>query len=137
MPLVRIERNPTARQLLVFGAAWLSLLGLAGLTSWTRGRHPAAQALWALAAGLPLASLVDRRILRLAYVGLSYATYPVGFAVSYVVLAVVYFLVLTPIGLAMRLFGHDPLTRKFDPRAQSYWIPRDAKKTMESYFNQG
>jgi hypothetical protein len=137
MPLVRIERNPTTRQLLVFGAAWLSLLGVAGLMSWMRGRHNAAEALWVLAAGLPLAALIDRRVPRLAYVGLSYATYPVGFALSYVVLAVVFYLVLTPIGLAMRLFGYDPLARKFDPRAQSYWIARDTKRTMESYFNQG
>jgi ABC-type uncharacterized transport system permease subunit len=137
MSLIRIERNPSGRQLLVFGTAWLVFLGSAGLVSWMRGRHPAAEILWVAAAALPLAGAASRRILQLAYVGLSYATYPVGFVVSYVVLAVVYFLVLTPIGLAMRLFGHDPLTRKFDPAAKSYWILTDRKKTVESYFNQG
>ena len=67
---------------------------------------------------------------------MSYATYPVGFVISHVVLALVYFLVLTPIGLTMRLFGHDPLSRKFDPGARSYWKPRHETKPTESYFNQ-
>jgi hypothetical protein len=137
MSLVRIEKNPTGRQLLVFGAAWLVFLGSWGLVAWIRGRNAAAEVLLALAAAVPLAGAVSRRILRIAYVALSYATYPVGFVVSYVVLALVYFIVLTPIGLVMRLLGHDPLLRTFDPAAKSYWIPRDKAKTVESYFNQG
>ena len=72
----------------------------------------------------------------MAYVGLSYATYPVGFVVSHAVLALVYFLALAPIGLTMRLLGHDPLSRKFEPGTKSYWKPRDGKRTAESYFNQ-
>lgn len=44
--------------------------------------------------------------------------------VSPIVLAVVFFLVLTPIGLIMRFFGADPLRLKFDPSAKSYWIER-------------
>jgi hypothetical protein len=137
MSLIRIERNPTGRQLLVFSVAWLLFLGSWGFMAWTHGRNAAAAVLWTLAAAVPLAGAVSRRILRLAYVALSHATYPVGFVVSYVVLAIVYFVVLTPIGLAMRLLGHDPLSRKFDPAAKSYWIPRDKAKTVESYFNQG
>lgn len=137
MTLARIEKNPSARQLLVFGVAWVAFFGFTGLLGWARGRHASSEALWAVAAGLPIAAAVSRRIPRLAFVGLSYATYPVGFVVSYVVLALVYFVVLTPIGLAMRLFGHDPLSRRFDPRAGSYWTPRDGKKTVESYFKQG
>jgi hypothetical protein len=137
MPLVRIDKNPSGRQLLVFAAAWLVFFGAWGLLAWRHGRHAHAEALWCLAAAVPAAGAVSRRILRLAYVGLSYATYPVGFVVSYVVLALVFFIVLTPIGLLMRLLGHDPLCRKFDPAAKSYWIPREGTKTVESYFNQG
>jgi Saxitoxin biosynthesis operon protein SxtJ len=137
MSLIRIERNPTGRQLLVFGAAWLVFFGAWGLLAWRHGRSASAEALWTLAAVVPAAGAVSRPILRLAYVGMSYVTYPVGFVVSYVVLALVFFLVLTPIGLVMRLFGHDPLTRKFDPAAKTYWIPRDGTRTVESYFKQG
>ena len=57
-------------------------------------------------------------------------------AMPYVVLAIVYFLALTPIGLTMRLFRHDPLSRRLDPQAKSYWKPRSAAKSAEDYFNQ-
>lgn len=44
---------------------------------------------------------------------------------SPVVMGVVYFGVVTPTGLLMRLFGKDPLRLKRDPAAQTYWIDRD------------
>jgi hypothetical protein len=136
MSIIRISKNPSARQLAVFAAAWFVFLGLSGIACWHRGRHPAADALWVLAAGVPLAGAVDRRILRHAFVGLSYATYPIGVVVSHVVLAIVFFLVLSPIGLAVRLLGHDPLARGFDRGAKSYWRRRDMTKPVGSYFNQ-
>lgn len=137
MSLIRIERNPSGRQLLVFGIAWLGFAGLLGAVCWLRGRHPAAEALWAAACAVPLAGAISRRFLRLVYLGLSYATYPVGYGVSHVVLALAYFLAVTPIGLTMRLFRYDPLSRKFDPGAKTYWKARGKPKPVESYFKQG
>jgi len=45
--------------------------------------------------------------------------------VSPVAMGVLFYLVITPIGLVMRAFGHDPLRLKFDPAAASYWIKRE------------
>jgi len=136
MSLIRINKNPSGRQLLVFSLAWLALLGLSGWRSWLRGRLPAAEALWILAAVIPLSGMLSRRPVRWIYLALSYATYPIGFAVSRVVLALVYYLALAPIGLTMRLFGYDPLFRRFDPAARSYWTDRIAARPTESYFQQ-
>lgn len=136
MPLIRINRNPTGRQLVVFGLAWLVFCGILGLRLRLHGHRAAADATWILAAGVPLAGAVIPGLLRRVYLGLSYATYPLGLVVSFVFLAVVYYLVLTPIGLAIRLFRHDPLARRFDPKAGSYWNSRDTKKSVESYFRQ-
>ena len=136
MSLIRINRNPSGRQLGVFGTAWLLFLGISGWLSWLRGHQGLAETLWVLAAIVPLGGIASRSFLRGVYLGLSYATYPVGLAVSHVVLVLVYYVVLTPIGLAMRLFGHDPLERRFDPGAKTYWTPREKAKTVESYFKQ-
>ena len=136
MSLVRINRNPSGRQLLVFALAWLAVLGAFGLSSWTHGRPRAALAAWALAAAVPLAGLASRRLLRGVYLAASYATYPIGYAVSRVALALVYYLALTPIALTMRAFGYDPLGRRFDPGAPSYWTRREGAKPTESYFRQ-
>jgi len=37
-----------------------------------------------------------------------------------IILTVVFFLVFTPVGLVMKLFGRDAMHRKFDPNAESY-----------------
>ena len=132
MSLLRLNRNPSSRQLIVFGLAWLGLLALAGGRYWWRSRHPAAEITWTLAVVIPLAGLICPRLLRHLYVGLSHATYPIGYVVSHVVLALAYYLVLTPVGLTMRLFRYDPLTRRFEPMAPSYWKPRETMKTAES-----
>jgi polyferredoxin len=48
-----------------------------------------------------------------------------GKVVSPIALGVVFYGVLTPVGAMMRLTGKDPLRLKLDPRAESYWIPRE------------
>lgn len=45
--------------------------------------------------------------------------------VSPVILGLLFFVTITPIGWLMRLSGARPLNLKFDSAAQSYWIPRD------------
>jgi len=48
-----------------------------------------------------------------------------GWVVSHVILAVVYFAVVTRVGLVRRLFGYDPLRLRVDGDAQTYWAARD------------
>lgn len=45
--------------------------------------------------------------------------------ISPVVLGLLFYLCVAPVGLLMRACGKDPLRLKRDPRAASYWIPRD------------
>jgi hypothetical protein len=60
----------------------------------------------------------------------------IGFVVSNVAVTAVYLLVVTPIGLALRMLGRDPLRRRFERERASYW--EDAEKTgdAERYFRQ-
>lgn len=57
--------------------------------------------------------------------------------VSPIALGILFFLVVTPTGLLMRLFGKDPLRLRFDAAADSYWIKRDPPgPTADSLNNQ-
>jgi len=40
-------------------------------------------------------------------------------------MALVYLLTVLPVGLCFRMLGKDPLGRKPDPNAKSYWIARE------------
>lgn len=48
----------------------------------------------------------------------------IGAVMSRIVLFGVFVLVVLPIGLVMRLFGHDPMARRFDKQAVSYRVAK-------------
>ena len=58
--------------------------------------------------------------------------------VNPLVMAVIYFAVVTPTGLVMRALGKDPLRLRYDPDAESYWIHRDPpgpeRESMKNQF---
>ena len=61
---------------------------------------------------------------------------PIGFVVSHVVMAALFFGLFMPIGLLFRLLGRDSLHRKSDPDASTYWIRRKAVADVRRYFRQ-
>lgn len=44
--------------------------------------------------------------------------------VNPIVLGVIFYVVLTPMGVLMRLRGRDPMQRRLDPQSTSYWVHR-------------
>ncbi|GAG37655.1 unnamed protein product, partial [marine sediment metagenome] len=54
----------------------------------------------------------------------------------HLILAIVYYFVLTPIGLCMRLVGYDPMNRRFDRNTQTYWTPSETNNDIKAYFRQ-
>ncbi len=60
-----------------------------------------------------------------------------GWIMTRIILTVLFYLVITPIGLLGRLFGKSFLDLKFDNNAESYWIPRKkAEFVKEAYEKQ-
>jgi hypothetical protein len=136
MSLIRINPHPSRRQLRVFAIASLVVTGLLGFTGWRHGRDTTAIICWVLGLGVMAVGLGWPARLRLLYLGLCYATYPIGFVVSWLVLVVIYYGVMTPLGLVMRLFGYDPLKLKSEPAATTYWQKRPGPRSPASYFRQ-
>jgi hypothetical protein len=137
MTLLRLNTDPSPQQLRAFALLWLGLLAAAAGWLATRGASHATVGVTAIVAvAIPLAGWAFPRLLRAVFVGLSYATYPIGLVVSAVLLGAVYYLVLTPIGLLARFLGYDPMARRFDPQARSYWIARRPRADLERYFRQ-
>jgi hypothetical protein len=61
---------------------------------------------------------------------------PIGFIISHVLLALVFYLLITPIGWLMKAVGYDPMSRTFDASAASYWVARRPSSDSRSYFRQ-
>ena len=58
-----------------------------------------------------------------------------GAIISPIVMGIVFFLVVTPTGLILRIMGKDLLNKKYDKEKETYWIKRDTSiGTMKRQF---
>jgi hypothetical protein len=132
MALIELNTNPTIRQLRQFGGLWLGVLSLLAALAWRSGRPvPVAAVLAALAVLVPAIGWVAPRFLRWVWIGMSLVAWPIGTAVSFTVLTLVFLAVVTPLGLVMRLLGRDPLDRRIEPESASYWTPRSGEGSAD------
>jgi hypothetical protein len=58
-----------------------------------------------------------------------------GFFMSRIILCILFYFVITPTGLVMRVFGKDILNEKWDKGASSYWIKRDQTASNKEKYN--
>jgi hypothetical protein len=70
------------------------------------------------------------------FLGWTAAALPIGWTISHAVLAIVYYVVITPIGVVMRLAGYDPMRRGFERSATTYWIERKGARDPRRYLRQ-
>lgn len=135
--MITLPTNPSDRDLRWFGG--LALLLLLGVSLWLEVTQAATG--WAVAAAaiglvVGIIGFVRPRWLRRVYVGWMVVVFPIGWLVAHILLGIVYFGVLTPVGWALRLFGHDPLQRRPNPEATTFWRPRTRERKPSDYFRQ-
>ena len=117
----------TKRQLRIFGFAFgggLSVLG--GILYW-RGITAVPPYLWGVAAVLWLLAVVAPRLLWPIEKVMATIFRAVTTALTAVLLTIFFYLIVTPIGLIMRVTRKDFLGKKFARERASYWvdIPED------------
>ena len=136
--MIEINRNPTRHELLVFGALLAVFSAVSGLvTHFVWGSPVAARWIWIGGGGLSLLHFAVPPLRRGIYLGWTYAAFPIGWTVSHVLLAIVYFAVVTPTGLLLRLFGYDPMSRRDGSEGRtSYWENCSAPQDRKRYFRQ-
>jgi hypothetical protein len=64
------------------------------------------------------------------------AAFPIGWTVSHLLLAAVFYLLIAPLGLLLRTFGRDKLKLREDRSPATYWTPRPPSKPLSRYFRQ-
>ena len=138
MALLKINWHPTRKELGDFGKIALIATVLISLLLWGIKGLGLQWTLPISAVGLIIfvASRTSEKLTRIIYLGLTMLTLPIGFVVSFILLAVVYYMVITPIGLVFRLMRRDTLCRKFDSATESYWLCRRRDKGLNRYFRQ-
>jgi ABC-type uncharacterized transport system permease subunit len=135
--MIHIDRNPSPSKLRQFSFV-LVLLSSYMILSFVREQSqvrapaniasPALSAIWLLFA-LGSLGIIIPKIARIPFLALSYLTFPIGLTFSYVVLLAVYFLMIAPTGLWMRITGRDRMGLKHWKDKESRWSLR--KKTSD------
>ena len=137
MSAIEINWSPPRRQLRQF--AVLQVLFFTCFSLWLalkRDMPTTAAILVAVSACVGVVGYMWTPLIRVVYVVWMAAVFPIGWLVSHVLLAAVFYLVFTPIGIIMKLCRYDPMQRKFDREADSYWQPREQNEDTSRYFKQ-
>ena len=138
MSLIPLKTEASPKELAWFGVLLLAAAGVAGVMAWrATGELTASRYIWIGGALVALVYYLVPPLRRPFFLGWMYATYPIGWVISHVLLAIIYFGVLTPIGFVMRVFGYDPMARGRHPAGGSYWTERERRGVDPSrYFRQ-
>ncbi len=85
--------------------------------------------LWAVVPGslLVLVGGIAPALLRPIYQAWMALGHVLGWVNTRIILGVLFYGVVTPMGMAMKLAGRDPMRRGFDPKAQTYRVPRQPR----------
>jgi hypothetical protein len=132
-----IPFDPPRTTLRQFAGLWLVFFG--GMALWqalVRGHPGLASILALLALTIGPLGLTRPEWMRWIYVGWMILAFPIGWTISQVMLAVMFYGLFVPIGVMFRLFGRDPLHRARRPELKSYWTPKAAPADLHRYFKQ-
>jgi hypothetical protein len=131
------QREPSNRDLTILALLFLIIPGLIGLylVLW---KGSGSGYVWMIVGAALAVSRLIRPLFKTIYglwLGFSVV---LGYFISRALLTIIFILVLTPTGFIMRIVGKDPMERKWDPAAESYWIKReeDPNLNLERYEKQ-
>jgi hypothetical protein len=129
--------QPSSRTLRQFALLWI--LFFAGLAFWhgsSISTSLLALFLTALTLGVGFVGLAKPPFLRPIFVAWMIAAFPIGWIVSRVLMACVFYGVFLPVGLCFRLVGRDVLNRRYDPGQATYWTQKNYATDLAGYFRQ-
>jgi hypothetical protein len=125
----RLKRTPKELQRFAFlVGSVLLLIGGAGLFKhWS---VLVAAALWVGALMLLLGGWLNPQLLEKVYAVWMGMAFALGWVVSRAILILLFYLVITPIGIVARMFGKKFVDVAFRRGSESYWIPRRNSKKI-------
>jgi hypothetical protein len=132
-----ISFRPAPRTLRQFAGLWLLFfLGWAGWMWWGRGNGTVALVFLAVALLVGPAGLLAPRLVRPIFVGWMCIAFPIGWVVSHLLLACVFYGLFAPLGLFFRLIGRDALALRPRTGQNTYWLPKPMPSDVRRYYRQ-
>jgi len=137
MKLPRHLLNPDAKTLRQFAWGWVIFFGALAVGKYAIQHRPT-PAMWlgiTATIGFLLNFLVPV-MFRWIFVVWMVAAYPIGWVISQIALALMFYLIITPVALIFRLTRRDRLRRFKPANATTYWIAKELPTDVRRYFRQ-
>jgi hypothetical protein len=132
-----IPFRPSRSTLRQFGV--IGLILMSGMAAWRMRQHgldAGVLCMGVLAVVFAIGGIVEPNWLRPVFVAWLVAAFPIGWLISQIVLVILYYAVITPIGLILRLYGRDALRLKPRPTEASYWQVKPTVTDVRRYYQQ-
>ncbi|HJQ82792.1 MAG TPA: SxtJ family membrane protein [Candidatus Binatia bacterium] len=127
---------PSASELRRFGLTVGGMFLLLGTLSWWRGHVRPPVVFWTLGVLLVVPGLVAPMILEPVRRGWMRFGMLLGEVNSRIILGVMFYVVIAPVGFVLRTFFRDPLDRKLDDGKTSTWIRRERAPVDPARYEQ-
>jgi len=120
-----------------FAGLWLAFLGGLAVFHGVWGGRPTLAKVLAVVALVPgVAGLIRPGSIRWLFkLAMAIAT-PIGWVVSNVLLAVIFYVVITPVAWVFKIMRRDALARRLDPTLKSQWVEREQVTDPRRYWHQ-
>jgi hypothetical protein len=129
-----VTKPPPPKMLRQF--AGLFLVVFVGWALWrTWNGQPATWTMVLAGLGIVVAGLVWPPSVRWIYTGWMIAVFPIGWTISWLVLALLFYGVFTPVSLIFKLKRRDALGLR-RREAQSFWTAKEQPTDVATYFRQ-
>ena len=113
------------KQLRQFGLMVGGVLVLIGLWKLYQGKHETVRfILWSVGGLLMTIGVIVPTLLTPVYWLWMKLAHLLGWVNTRLLLGIIFFVIITPMAIVMKVFGRDALSRKIDKDVDSYWIPR-------------
>jgi hypothetical protein len=135
MKFSNLPLQPAPRVLRQFAVAWLVLFCILAWRAFVHGHHPLTGVFGAVALmGFP--GWFKPAAIRWLFVGATVVAFPIGWLITQLMLAVMFYLVLTPLAWLFRWRGRDELRLRHKPDQAGFWIERGKPPAVENYLKQ-
>jgi hypothetical protein len=137
MALMQTNRELSPGELRLFGILQLVFLGLiGGMVLHRTGSWTLATVVWTVALLLSAFYYAMPTAQHMVFQTWIALVYPIGWIVSHVLLVMLFYVVITPIGWLLRLCHYDGLQKELDRSTRTYWTSHSTIEDTKRYFQQ-
>jgi hypothetical protein len=131
-----IPFRPGTKALRQFAAAWLIFFMAFGAHQYLVRHHSGVGlGLMGMAVVIGALGLMKPATVRWIFVGWMVLAFPIGWAVSELMLLLMFYAILTPVAVLFRMRGRDLLRRRRLAEA-TFWLPKHTPEDLRSYLQQ-